>query len=60
MESPSDSENAMKAAEASEEKIHDESTIELNWNDDAENPYNWPKWRKNLQLASAAILAFTG
>jgi hypothetical protein len=33
---------------------------EFNWNDDSENPYNWPKWKKNFQLAATAIIAFTG
>ncbi|KAK6840385.1 major facilitator superfamily domain-containing protein [Apiospora arundinis] len=30
------------------------------WRDDPTNPYNWPKWKKNLQLAMIAITAFSG
>ncbi|KAK8121303.1 major facilitator superfamily transporter [Apiospora kogelbergensis] len=30
------------------------------WRDDPANPYNWPKWKKNRQLAMAAITAFSG
>jgi len=60
MESPSGSGNATKIDETSIENIHDEPTIEFNWDDDPENPYNWPKWKKNMQLAAVAILAFSG
>ncbi|CAJ2513078.1 Uu.00g011970.m01.CDS01 [Anthostomella pinea] len=34
--------------------------IEWSWADDECNPYNWPKWKKNVQLASIAFVAFTG
>ncbi|KAK8068811.1 polyamine transporter 4 [Apiospora phragmitis] len=30
------------------------------WRDDPANPYNWPKWKKNIQLAMIAITAFSG
>lgn len=30
------------------------------WRDDPANPYNWPKWKKNVQLAMIAITAFSG
>ncbi|KAK8018832.1 major facilitator superfamily transporter [Apiospora marii] len=30
------------------------------WRDDPANPYNWPKWKKNVQLAMIAIVAFSG
>ncbi|KAI0802805.1 major facilitator superfamily domain-containing protein [Xylaria sp. FL0064] len=33
---------------------------ERSWQNDAENPYNWPKWKKNLLLASTSIVALAG
>lgn len=42
------------------EKGGSEAPAEYNWNDDPENPYNWPKWRKNLLLAVTATIAFSG
>ncbi|KAI1436324.1 MFS general substrate transporter [Xylaria sp. CBS 124048] len=54
---------AAKAAEAGElppTSKSSKASVEFNWNDDPENPYNWPKWRKNMQLAAVAICAFTG
>ncbi|KAH8163491.1 hypothetical protein CIB48_g4757 [Xylaria polymorpha] len=54
----SDSDEAGDAP--TEEKVNDVVQTEFNWNDDSVNPYNWPKWKKNIQLATTAIIAFTG
>ncbi|KAI0437438.1 MFS general substrate transporter [Xylaria telfairii] len=54
----SDSDEAGDAP--AEEKVNDAVQAEFNWNDDSANPYNWPKWKKNIQLATTAIIAFTG
>ncbi|UQC83828.1 major facilitator superfamily transporter [Colletotrichum lupini] len=32
---------------------------EWKWEDDSSNPYNWPKWKKNLQLAMISIVGFS-
>ncbi|KAK1700868.1 putative bicyclomycin resistance protein [Colletotrichum godetiae] len=29
------------------------------WEDDSSNPYNWPQWKKNLQLAMISIVGFS-
>ncbi|KAI1866426.1 hypothetical protein JX265_007727 [Neoarthrinium moseri] len=29
------------------------------WLEDSHNPYNWPKWKKNVQLLTIASIAFT-
>ncbi|KAI1111804.1 major facilitator superfamily domain-containing protein [Nemania sp. NC0429] len=42
------------------EKGDAEAQAEFNWNDDPENPYNWPKRKKNLLLAITALIAFSG
>ncbi|KAJ2988147.1 hypothetical protein NUW58_g4129 [Xylaria curta] len=55
----SDSDTA-QAGSGSAEEGNNEVRIEYNWDDDPENPYNWPKWRKNTQLAATAAIAFTG
>ncbi|KAI8630479.1 MFS general substrate transporter [Xylariaceae sp. FL1651] len=55
----SDSDTTQPVSNILTEKV-DHTPTEWNWDDDPENPYNWPKWKKNVQLASAAIIAFTG
>ncbi|KAI1169672.1 major facilitator superfamily domain-containing protein [Nemania sp. FL0916] len=42
------------------EKADGKAPPEFDWNTDPANPYNWPKWKKNLQLAATAIIAFSG
>lgn len=32
---------------------------EWKWDDDSQNPYNWPKWKKNVSVATIAVVAFT-
>ncbi|KAI3546453.1 major facilitator superfamily transporter [Colletotrichum abscissum] len=32
---------------------------EWKWEDDSSNPYNWPKWKKNLQLAMISMVGFS-
>ncbi|KAI1754054.1 MFS general substrate transporter [Xylaria castorea] len=56
----SDSDNDAKLGDATVEKVNDVVLTEFNWNDDPENPYNWPKWKKNTQLATVSIIAFVG
>ncbi|KAI0451565.1 MFS general substrate transporter [Xylaria acuta] len=56
----SDSDDTAQSGDTTTEKASDAVPTEFNWNDDPENPYNWPKWRKNIQLATTAIIAFTG
>ncbi|KAI0003198.1 major facilitator superfamily domain-containing protein [Xylariaceae sp. FL0662B] len=34
--------------------------LDWSWDGDRENPYNWPKWRKNLLLLSTCFIALTG
>ncbi|KAI0125589.1 major facilitator superfamily domain-containing protein [Xylariales sp. AK1849] len=29
------------------------------WKEDVNNPYNWPRWKKNVQLVTIASIAFT-
>ncbi|KAI2623682.1 MFS general substrate transporter [Xylaria nigripes] len=36
-----------------------EAAEKFNWNDDPANPYNWPQWRKNIQLFGISLIAFT-
>ncbi|KAI0478082.1 major facilitator superfamily domain-containing protein [Xylaria cf. heliscus] len=43
-----------------EPKVEKVNEAEFDWNTDPENPYNWPKWKKNIMLAATAIIAFTG
>ncbi|KAI0861687.1 major facilitator superfamily domain-containing protein [Xylaria cubensis] len=56
----SDSDDTAQPGDTTVKKVTDSVPTELNWNDDPENPYNWPKWKKNAQLATTAIIAFTG
>jgi hypothetical protein len=35
------------------------SISDWDWKQDEHNPYNWPKWKKNLQLVTIASIAFT-
>lgn len=32
----------------------------VTWDVDPKNPYNWPQWKKNLQLLMISCVAFTG
>lgn len=32
---------------------------EWDWATDSQNPYNWPKWKKNIQLITIATIGFT-
>ncbi|KAF5517592.1 Fluconazole resistance protein 1 [Colletotrichum aenigma] len=36
-----------------------QATPEWKWEDDPSNPYNWPSWKKNVQLAMISIVGFT-
>ncbi|KAI1815490.1 major facilitator superfamily domain-containing protein [Poronia punctata] len=45
---------------SSVEKGQEEKKPEQDWDNDPENPYNWPKWKKNFQLFAASVLGFTG
>ncbi|KAI1198044.1 MFS general substrate transporter [Nemania serpens] len=56
----SDSEGTAQVGVDLVEKGGSEAPAEFNWNDDPENPYNWPKWRKRLLLATTAVIAFSG
>ncbi|KAI0905379.1 major facilitator superfamily domain-containing protein [Ustulina deusta] len=56
----SDSDDMAQVSGGPTEKVVNEASTEFNFEDDPENPYNWPKWKKNLQLAASAIVAFTG
>ncbi|KAI0426774.1 major facilitator superfamily domain-containing protein [Xylaria sp. FL1042] len=56
----SDTDDTAQAQSGATEKHINEVPTEFNFNDDPENPYNWPKWKKNLQLAAAATVSFTG
>ncbi|KAI0802119.1 major facilitator superfamily domain-containing protein [Xylaria sp. FL0064] len=56
----SDTDDTAQAGSGIAEKSVDEVSTEFNFDDDPANPYNWPKWKKNLQLADAAIVSFTG
>ncbi|KAI8945426.1 MFS general substrate transporter [Xylaria longipes] len=56
----SDSDDTAPAGDAPAEKVNDAVQTEFSWKDDSENPYNWPKWKKNMQLATTAIIAFSG
>ncbi|KAF4554406.1 Citrinin biosynthesis cluster MFS transporter mrr1 [Elsinoe fawcettii] len=45
-------------------KSPDPETVQLDqhvwrWEDDAHNPYNWPRWKKHLQCATVSILGFS-
>lgn len=46
-------------AETSPEQESDGSPSAWKWESDPHNPYNWPKWRKNVQLAMIALVGFT-
>ncbi|KAH7114018.1 major facilitator superfamily domain-containing protein, partial [Dactylonectria macrodidyma] len=49
--------------ELAQPKEHPEVTDELDWDNNPHNPYNWPAWKKVLQvvmLSSAALLASIG
>ncbi|KAI0204881.1 MFS general substrate transporter [Astrocystis sublimbata] len=58
----SDSDAVAQAADTSIEKAvaNDSLPTDASWKTDRHNPYNWPKWKKNVQLAAVAIIAFTG
>ncbi|KAI1821081.1 MFS general substrate transporter [Xylaria intraflava] len=56
----SEPDDAAKTGDNSAKKLGNEVSTEFDWDGDLENPYNWPKWRKNIQLAAIAIIAFTG
>ncbi|GAW11953.1 hypothetical protein ANO14919_013070 [Xylariales sp. No.14919] len=56
----SDDTTQAQAEASSAEKVNDEVSTEFNFDDDPANPYNWPKWKKNVLLAATAIIAFTG
>lgn len=60
MAETSDSDDAAQTKVESVEKADDRVTTDFNFDQDPENPYNWPKWRKNIQLAATAIVAFAG
>ncbi|KAJ3556486.1 hypothetical protein NPX13_g10126 [Xylaria arbuscula] len=60
MADTSDSDDVVQAKVESVEKVGDKASVDFNFDQDPENPYNWPKWRKNVQLAAAAIVAFAG
>jgi hypothetical protein len=32
---------------------------EFDWDNDPHNPYNWPEWKKALQIAAISACAFT-
>ncbi|KAI0869415.1 major facilitator superfamily domain-containing protein [Hypoxylon argillaceum] len=56
----SDSEDTAQPGGITVENVRNEGVTVFNWNDDPENPYNWPRWKKNVQLATTAIIAFSG
>ncbi|KAJ8105640.1 hypothetical protein ONZ43_g7346 [Nemania bipapillata] len=56
----SDSEDTAQAGGITVENIDNERSTEFNWNDDPANPYNWPRWKKNIQLTTTAVIAFSG
>ncbi|KAI1120052.1 major facilitator superfamily domain-containing protein [Nemania abortiva] len=56
----SDSEDTAQASGIIVEDVINEAPVEFNWKDDPENPYNWPRWKKNVQLTTTAVIAFTG
>ena len=56
----SDSEDTAQAGGTTVEDVRNEVATEFNWNDDPANPYNWPRWKKNIQLTATAAVAFSG
>lgn len=58
----SQSSTTMNIVQSSGEAKPPESAQEASewkWEDDSSNPYNWPKWKKNLQLAMISIVGFS-
>ncbi|KAI1308089.1 major facilitator superfamily domain-containing protein [Xylaria venustula] len=56
----SDSEDTAQPMGEPTEKDTKETSTEFDFNNDPANPYNWPKWKKNLQLTAYAVVAFAG
>ncbi|KAI0966590.1 major facilitator superfamily domain-containing protein [Xylaria arbuscula] len=58
----SDSEDTAQTRGDPAEKDTTETSTEFEFDfaNDPANPYNWPKWKKNLQLTSVAVVAFAG
>ncbi|KAI0521312.1 major facilitator superfamily domain-containing protein [Xylaria bambusicola] len=60
MSETSDSDDVAQIKASPVEKTNYQASTEFDFDADPENPYNWPKWKKNVQLAAAAIVAFAG
>lgn len=56
----SDSVGLPQQGNMSAEKGENVTSTESSWEHDSDNPYNWPQWKKNFQLAASAIVGFSG